>query len=137
MSVVARVRFADGGVVMPARSPYDREIVLATVRHCVRRHAAVELELDGRRWRLAAVAGAPAGCARCLRVARLVEVGAAGAVCPTCLAAILSLTAAAAPAAAAGAAIADEPLRGAAAGGVAFGSPSHPARSTRAEELQP
>jgi hypothetical protein len=46
----ARVWFHGGSLLLPARTPYERELLLEHVDLSVRRHGRVRLELDERRW---------------------------------------------------------------------------------------
>ena len=116
MTGVARIRFAGGGIMLPARSPYDRETLWSALRHALHRRGAVQLDLDGRHWRLSwQQAGECAGCQR--EAPRYAINGGAGdPLCAACLAARLSL-AAAAPAADTAFLAADAPLPGVAAAG--------------------
>ena len=140
MTGVARIRFAGGGLMLPARSAYDREMVLAALRHSLHRSGTVQFDLDGRSWVLTCPAPAePADCARCLRTGRLYgfddrRVG--GPVCATCLAAVLSVTPAASRAAPAAPAE-DDPLPGAAAGGAPSAARTRSAPQARREEIHP
>ena len=46
MNGVARIRFGDGALVMPARNRYDRELVFEQAEFYARRHGRATLELD-------------------------------------------------------------------------------------------
>jgi hypothetical protein len=66
MRHVARIRFGDGALVMPARSGYDRELVFEQAELYARRHGKVSLELDGREMVISVVGGqAGRACAEC------------------------------------------------------------------------
>ena len=70
MHGIARISFAGGARLMPARNGYDRELVFDEAEFCARRHGAARLELD-RAAILISVAAAEAAeiCARCRKVA--------------------------------------------------------------------
>ena len=57
MNNVARIRFGDGALVMPARSGYDRELVFEQAEFYARRHGKVRLELDRREMLIRVVRG--------------------------------------------------------------------------------
>lgn len=46
MHGIARISFAGGARVMPARNGYDRELVFDEAEFCARRHGTVRLELN-------------------------------------------------------------------------------------------
>jgi hypothetical protein len=93
MNGVASIRYAGGGVMLPAQSPYDRETLLACLCHRLRQSGAVQLELDGRRWSITSrTATVPPSCTLCGRAARLYGIGGTrvdGPICAACLAALL------------------------------------------------
>lgn len=131
MTGVARIRFLGGGILLPARTAYERENALAALRHALHRNGTVRLECDGRRWLLSCDSSGE--CARCLRDAaryRVDDPHADGPTCFPCIGALLSLhrdgaaTAAPFPE--------DEPLRGVASGDAA--SPAQPAPRRRDKE---
>ena len=53
MNGIARISYRDGGVVLPAKTSYDLEILFEHLDICTRRAGMVRLELDGREWRVA------------------------------------------------------------------------------------
>jgi hypothetical protein len=65
---IARIHMDGGALLLPARTPYEREVVLDHVRHRLRLHGFVQLEMNGRRCRVEPVAAASgATCAGCAR----------------------------------------------------------------------
>ena len=84
---IAHVSFRGGGIFLPARNPYDRELLLEHVAARVRSSGEVQVLLDGERWQVHphrrsaactcahcgdavdaacyAAAGGPASCMRC------------------------------------------------------------------------
>ena len=47
MATVAQISFQGGGLVVPARDQYDREVAFEHAEAYARRHGHVRLELDG------------------------------------------------------------------------------------------
>lgn len=128
MKGVARIRYRDGGLMLPVQSPYDRELLLASLCHRLQRSGVVQLELDGRRWSMSFRAALDAtDCAVCSRTARLYGISDArvdGPVCAACLAALLRVEPAAPGAT-------EQPRRGAvAAGGSPLRAAAAPAART-------
>ena len=65
-SGIAQILFRNGGVFLPARSPYDREIVMEHVTDRARTAGEAEVLLDGQRWKVQLQRGQPAVlCAHC------------------------------------------------------------------------
>jgi hypothetical protein len=73
MHGVARIRFCDGALVMPARSGYDRELLFEEAEFYARRHGQVTLELDDRAMSITVIKGSTGrSCSACgARAARL------------------------------------------------------------------
>jgi len=61
MHGIARIRFGDGALVMPACSRYDRELVFEEAEFYARRHGKVRLELDRREILVSRQPGRPCG----------------------------------------------------------------------------
>src|ERR1043166_6991505 len=59
---IAHVSFPGGGIFLPARSPYDRQILIELVTDRVHCTGEVQVLLDGERWRVQLRRG---GCPRC------------------------------------------------------------------------
>jgi hypothetical protein len=140
MKGVARISDTGGGVVMPARSPYDRELLLDCLRQRLHRNASVRLELDGRRWSVTLLAGQPLpDCARCQRAARLYGINdarAGGPVCAACLGVLLHALPDVRPRAGA-VHFPDDPLPDAAAGGAPPSSATTSSPTVFRQERQP
>lgn len=65
---IARIQMDGGALLLPARTPYEREVVLDHVRHRLRLYGFVHLEMNGRRCRIEAIAHtAGTACAGCTR----------------------------------------------------------------------
>jgi hypothetical protein len=47
---IAHMFFRDGGTLLPASSPYDRQILIEYVTDRLRTAGAVEVRLEGRQW---------------------------------------------------------------------------------------
>jgi hypothetical protein len=63
---LARIHMDGGALLLPARTPYEREVVLDHVRHRLRMHGFVHLEMNGRRCRIEpAAAASGATCPGC------------------------------------------------------------------------
>jgi hypothetical protein len=87
MTETACIYFPGGKLLLPARTPYEREVIVDHVRHRLRRDGFVRLERSGRASRIVAVAdamgercrlcGASAGNAACRRGGRLLCVSCA------------------------------------------------------------
>ena len=64
-SGIAHMSFRGGGIFLPARSPYDRQILIEYVTDRVRAAAEVQVLLDGQRWLVQLHRGRPAACCTC------------------------------------------------------------------------
>jgi hypothetical protein len=63
---IAHLSFLGGGTFLPARTPYDRQILLEHVGDRVRAKGRVQLLIDGRRWIVCPNdCGSAARCVRC------------------------------------------------------------------------
>lgn len=58
MTESAYIYFLGGKLLLPARTPYEREVIADHVRHRLRRDGFVRLEKSGRASRIVAVTGA-------------------------------------------------------------------------------
>lgn len=68
MLQTAQIRFSGGALLLPARDPYDREVVFEQAEFYVRRHGAVALQIGRATVRVArsdAESGLP--CSECRR----------------------------------------------------------------------
>ena len=64
MRGVAHISFAGGGVFLPARNPYDREILAEHVADRVRSKGEVQVALDDRCWSVS-LSNVGTHCSRC------------------------------------------------------------------------
>jgi len=64
MRGVAHISFAGGGVFLPARNPYDREILAEHVADRVRCKGEVQVALDDRCWSVS-LSAVGASCSHC------------------------------------------------------------------------
>jgi hypothetical protein len=63
---IAHVSFAGGGMFLPARSPYDRQVLTDHVVDRVRSKGSVQVLLDTQRWLVQLLrAGRTARCEKC------------------------------------------------------------------------
>jgi hypothetical protein len=68
MNGVVHVTFVGGGIVLPARDPYDREMLVEQVAERVRRKGVVGVAVHGRTWRARRIGdAATTACTRCRR----------------------------------------------------------------------
>ena len=68
MNNVAHISFAGGGLLLPARDPYERELLVEHVVDRARRMGAVRVVVHGRAWNVKLTSdGFTCGCARCSR----------------------------------------------------------------------
>src|SRR5262245_38366027 len=65
-SKIAQMSFRGGGTFLPARSPYDRQVLIEYVTQRVRFTGEVQVLLDGQRWLVRGHRGWPvAYCTNC------------------------------------------------------------------------
>jgi hypothetical protein len=50
MKPIAWISFRGGGTIIPARSPYEREILIEHIDQCAKRYGSVRVELDRETW---------------------------------------------------------------------------------------
>src|SRR5262245_5997015 len=63
---VAHVSFLGGGLFLPGRTPYDRQMLAEHVIDCLHTKSRVQVLLAGRRWIVQpGASGSAARCARC------------------------------------------------------------------------
>ena len=53
MNSIAHISFPGGGLVVPSRTPYERELLVEHTEAAAKRHGAVHLLLDSRCWTIA------------------------------------------------------------------------------------
>lgn len=62
---IAHVSFAGGGTFLPARSPYDRQLLAEHVRERVRTKGQVQVLMGDQLWMMYRNRGSSTRCARC------------------------------------------------------------------------
>jgi len=63
---IAHVSFLGGGIFLPSRTPYDRQVLVEQVTHSVRAQGRVQVLIDDQRWLVQRNRGPSARrCARC------------------------------------------------------------------------
>lgn len=67
MRAIVRIRFEGGMLMLPSRTPYDVEILLENLECYAARYRGVDLEVDGRHWRVERGDEHGDVCARCAR----------------------------------------------------------------------
>ncbi len=65
MNGMAHVSFEGGGLIVPAQTPYERQLLCEHAEASTRQHGSVQLSLNGRLWTLSLNAGAREVCATC------------------------------------------------------------------------
>src|SRR5262245_2245221 len=86
MRRIAHIRFRRGGLVLPAASPYERQLVLEHAEHCTR-HGTVRLDMAGRTWEVAVTkAQEELTCTLCSKaVQRFLYQARPATLCPKCM----------------------------------------------------
>lgn len=87
MNAVAMIALDGRGMILPAKTPYDRELLFEHVSSLAKRYGQVHLTVRGGRWTVAAAAegNSPATCDRCAYpVRRLVYSSGLHTLCPWC-----------------------------------------------------
>jgi hypothetical protein len=67
MHGTAHISFTGGGVVLPAHTPYDRQLLFEHVEASARQHHHVELSAKGRHWGLSRHSAYGEPCVGCNR----------------------------------------------------------------------
>jgi hypothetical protein len=67
MQGIAHISFGGGGLILPAQTPYERQLVFEHVEATAKRHEHVELSAEGRQWRIGLPTARRELCCRCLR----------------------------------------------------------------------
>jgi hypothetical protein len=65
MSDIAHLSFKTGGLILPVRTPYERELMIEHVESATKRHGRVLLEVDRRHWEISTSNGLLTTCAAC------------------------------------------------------------------------
>jgi len=68
---VAHVSFPGGGIFLPARNPYDRQVLMEHVTNHLEPDGEVQVLIDGHRWLVRRRRDSPSRCLRCGCVSRL------------------------------------------------------------------
>ena len=67
MKGMARVSFPGGGLIVPAHTPYDRELLFEHVEACAKQHGCVRLDWRHEHWTVSVSNGQREVCAACRR----------------------------------------------------------------------
>jgi hypothetical protein len=70
MHGTAHISFAGGGLILPAYTPYDRELVFEHIEASAKQHAHMELSAKGRHWTISVRSARHETCFRCSRSLR-------------------------------------------------------------------
>lgn len=85
MRGIAFISFPGGGLVLPARTPYERELLFQHVKQCANRYGRVRLAFNRREWTVQVVSGDSSPCAACdQRVEGLLYESAGRTLCAQC-----------------------------------------------------
>jgi hypothetical protein len=67
MTEVAHISFEGGGLIVPAHTPYDRQLLFEHLEVSTRQHGAVRLAFNHRLWTISATTGQHGVCTACRR----------------------------------------------------------------------
>ena len=65
MNDIAHLSFRGGGLILPAHTPYERELLVECVEATTKRHGHLRLQVDGRHWTIRRSNGLRAVCVSC------------------------------------------------------------------------
>lgn len=65
MNDIAHLSFKGGGLILPAHTPYERELLVECVEANTKRHGSLRLEVDGRHWTIGMSNGLRSVCLSC------------------------------------------------------------------------
>ena len=65
MNDIAHLSFKGGGLILPAYTPYDRQLLVECVEATTKRHGNLQLEVDGRHWTIRRSNGLLPTCVSC------------------------------------------------------------------------
>jgi hypothetical protein len=65
MNDIAHLSFRGGGLILPAHTPYDRELLVECVEASTKRYGDILLEVNGRRWAISMSNGLRPVCLSC------------------------------------------------------------------------
>ncbi len=90
VSEFAHVQCSRGGLIMPAYSPYDRQLLREHVQQLVGPVGSLQLGLDGDRWTVTRLGGRPHSCTECSQPLKLLHCSRSGDRTPMCIACVLA-----------------------------------------------
>lgn len=67
MKDVAHISFEGGGLIMPAHTPYERQMLIEHLEVSAKRHGRIRLDMNRRRWTISMNNGAGEVCTSCTR----------------------------------------------------------------------
>ena len=70
MQRTAHISFASGGLILPAQTPYERQLLFEHAVASAKRYGTIGLNAKGRHWRISVDAARREICARCARSLR-------------------------------------------------------------------
>jgi hypothetical protein len=65
MNDIAHLSFRGGGLILPAHTPYERELLVESVEAATKRHGHLQLAVDGRHWTISTSNGLRPVCDSC------------------------------------------------------------------------
>jgi hypothetical protein len=65
MNHIARLSFNGGGLILPAKTLYDRELLVESVEATTKRYGRLVLEINGRHWTISMSDGLRPVCVSC------------------------------------------------------------------------
>jgi hypothetical protein len=65
MNEIAHLFYRGGGLVLPAKTPYEREVLVECIEVTTKRHGNLRIEVDGRSWTIRLSNGARSVCDSC------------------------------------------------------------------------
>ena len=90
VSAFAHVQCSRGGLVMPAHSPYDRQLLRQHVERLVGPTDSVQLGLDGDEWTVTRLRGQPDSCTGCSQPLKLLHCSRVAGHTPMCFTCVLA-----------------------------------------------
>lgn len=67
MKDMAHISFEGGGLIVPARTPYERQLLIEHLEVATNRHGHVRLDINRQRWTVSVNGGAGEPCTICAR----------------------------------------------------------------------
>lgn len=61
----ASISFNGGGMILPADTPYERELLVAHVEACTTQHGCIRLKINGHHWTITMNHAPRAACVSC------------------------------------------------------------------------